>query len=222
MDNQPKEIVIKIRTRDIKKLIYFSILLILAILIVLQYFFPISCPKCNCENKTEIKEETTLTQVIPEPIKPLEQEVKEEPKVEENKTETIVLNKTQETEEDEPTIAITGDLYFTLDDIIYDIKGEDWAKVTKIEFTISNAQSIDFTPKILVYCYDDNDPTEQKNYIEEEIILPKLKSSHEITETKDVSISFNEIEKEKTLKLVLKDQDDDVLDTIQKKFTVSS
>jgi hypothetical protein len=224
-EKQQKEIVIKIRTRDIKKVMYFSVLIVLILLLVLQYFFPISC-KCD-GNKTETKETNLTTQTIPAPIEPLEPEQENQTEIE-TQAENQTINETQtnqtETNETEevPEVAITGELYFKVNDVKTVVKAEDWAKVTEIEYTISNAQSIDFIPKIYIYCYDDNDPSDVKDYIDETIILPKLKAGNEITEVSDVSISFNEIDKEKTLKLVLKDDDENTLKTIYEKFTVSS
>ena len=218
-DQQPKEIVIKIKTKNIKQILYFSIPIILAVLLVLQFFFPISCPVCDCQNITIETEEVQLEpEIIPEPVTLPEPEVEEEEIIAEEEPEET----TEEETDDGPTIAVTGDLYFKIDDITYEIKGEDWAKVTKIKYTISNAMSIDFIPKIEIYCYDDNDPDDIKNYIEETLILSELKSGYEITETATVSISFNEIDEEKELKLILRDQDDDTLKTIKKQFTISS
>ena len=90
-----------------------------------------------------------------------------------------------------------------------------------ITIRITNQKPKSFYPKILAYLWDDNDPGDVKTYVEEEIYLNKLEAGKSITEESDVSISFNEIDKEKTLKLVLYDEDDEVIDTVIKKFTAS-
>ena len=223
----PKEIVIKIKTKNLKQILYFSVLSILILLVILQYFFPISCPTtCFEENDSQkIKQDTkdlAAGTVVIDPIKISTKEKEGETEEKQQEQEEEQEETTKDNEEEETEVSITGDVYFKIDDITYEVKGEDWAKVTKIKYTITNSLARDFTPKIYVYCYDDNDPGEVKNYIEEEIVLEDIESGSIKTETTDVSISFNEIDKEKTLKMILKDENENKLETVYKTFTVSS
>jgi len=212
MEEKPKEIVIKIKTKNIKQIAYFAVPVILALLLILQYIFPISCPICECENQTQ-EENTTVTEtqpVIPEPVPILEE------------PEPIVEPEPEPVQEpEEELLDITGEAEIDILDITHEIKGEDWAIVTKVKINIQNAKALSIDPVIEFYLFDDNDPTDQENYVEEKIILDELESGHEITETVKVHISFNEIDQEKTLKAVLKD-DNKELDKIMKEFTASS
>jgi hypothetical protein len=136
-----------------------------------------------------------------------------------SQTNDTEQNETEEEEEpEEELLPITGQVELTIDKVTTEVKGEDWAKIVKIEFTIKN-QKIPFYPKILAYLWDDNDEAEVRNYIEEEIYLSKSNAGEMITEEKEVSISYNEIDEEKTLKLVLEDEDEEELDFVIYKFT---
>ncbi|MBW2965504.1 hypothetical protein KY342_00200 [Candidatus Woesearchaeota archaeon] len=138
-----------------------------------------------------------------------------------SQTNTSQNETTTEEDEEEPEeglLLITGQVEIDIDRITTEKKGENWAKVVKIKYTIKN-QKTNFYPRILVYLWDDNDDADIRNYVEEEIYLSKLKAGEALTEEKDVSISYNEINKEKTLKLVLEDEDGYVLDAAIKKFT---
>jgi hypothetical protein len=123
--------------------------------------------------------------------------------------------------EESELLPITGQISFFIDKITKEEKGEDWGKVTKIEFTIINQKPKSFYPKVLIYLWDDNDDSGTKTYVEEEIYFNKLESGKSITKEKDVSISFNEIDKEKTLKAMLYDEDDEELDIVIETFTLS-
>jgi len=129
-------------------------------------------------------------------------------------------NETEEEIEEEPEelLPITGQVELTIDKVTTEVKGEDWAKIVKIKFTIKN-QKMPFYPKILAYLWDENDEAEVRNYVEEEIYLSKSNAGEMITEEKEVGISYNEIDKEKTLKLALEDEDEDELDFVIYKFT---
>jgi len=114
-------------------------------------------------------------------------------------TQTTTPNTTATTQPaSDPLLPITGQISFFIDEITKEVKGEDWGKVTEIKFTITNQKPKSFYPKVLIYCWDDNDPADVKTYVEEEIYFNKLESGKSITEEKEVSISFNEIDEEKT------------------------
>jgi hypothetical protein len=130
-------------------------------------------------------------------------------------------NQTEEEEPEEELLPITGEVTFSIDKITTEVKAEDWAKVVKIKFTITNQNPKNFYPKAEVYLWDDDDDLDMRNYVEEEVYFNKLGAGKEITVEKDVSVSFNEIEKEKTLKVILYDEDDEELDVVIDTFTAS-
>jgi len=141
-----------------------------------------------------------------------------------NSQTTNTTTEPEPEEQDEPEedlLPITGQIGFSIDKITKEIKGEDWAKVTNIKFTIINQKSKSFYPKVLIYLWDENDDSDTKNYVEEELYFDKLESGKSSTQEKEVSISFNEIDKEKTLKAILYDEDNEEMDIAIEKFTVS-
>ena len=209
-----------IRVRYIKIAVFLLIPLILLTLNIVQYYYP-HCSACtSCGTNDTQKITAAATEIKPfEVEEPVVNETPEEvvEVVVENTTET---NTTEETEVDEDLLPITGNIAFTIDDVIYEDKGE-WAKVTKIKYTIKN-QKEDLVPKVLVYGYDDTYNTMDKDYVEETIILPELKAGKSVTKESKISITFSNLDEEKTIKLeLLRDGGTTVLKTAIKKLTIS-
>jgi len=219
-----------IKEESIKKFLYILMLLILVGIIIGQQVYLQHYKIRNSSTKIsqkEIEEQRKNSSVII--LKNNEkifqyQEEKSNTENETNQTQNKTqeeINETMENEvTDQTTKPLSGKITFTIDKITSEVKGEDWAKVTKIKYTIDN-QKQDFFPKLLVYCYDDNDEEDIKNYIEEEITLSKLKAGDLMIQESDVSITFNELDKTKTLKIKLYD-DDTLLKTGTKTFKASS
>ena len=209
-----EDIVIKVR--HIKKGFYILLTIALLTIIVIQYYYP------NCSRCIEKTEESKIIPMTEEENKSKTIEETEDSEAEsvDNTTEedTNAAEEDEDEEEEEETTSLSGEVNFKIDDIEYEIKGEDWATVTSIEYTIDN-QKADFAPTILVYLYDSNDDEVLKDYVEETISLAEIKAGNKITKTTSVHISFNEIDKEKTVKMVLKNEYDKELETATKKFT---
>ncbi|MBW2978111.1 hypothetical protein KY331_04665 [Candidatus Woesearchaeota archaeon] len=122
---------------------------------------------------------------------------------------TTSTSSNQDNESDEPPsepeTADPGVIKFTITDIEYEIKGDDWATVTSIEYKIENGKE-DFYPLIQVYLFDSNDPEDIKSLVQDTIELPLLEEGEVITKASTVHISYNEINREKTLRLVLRNE----------------
>lgn len=211
---------IVIKAKHLKVSGYLLILVILAAVIIFQYYYP-NCSRCL--NKTSTESEIAEPAIVEVETTTKESAV-EEPSTtntstEENTTATSTEDNATNTseEEQETPLTLSGEITFTIDDIVYEVKGEDWATITSIEYTIDN-QKTDFTPTISAYLYDDSDDETQKDYVEETINLAELKAGKSITKTSSVHISFNDIDKTKTLKLILQDELDKKLKTAIKTF----
>lgn len=130
-------------------------------------------------------------------------------------------NQDQDNESDEPPtepeIAETGVIKFTIQDIKYEIKGEDWATITSIKYKIENGKE-DFYPIIQVYLFDDNDPDDIKSLEQDKIELPLLEEGEVVTKESTVHISYDEINREKTLRLILRNELGKELKVAIKKF----
>jgi len=121
-------------------------------------------------------------------------------------------------EDDEPQTAEPGQVKFIIEDIKYEIKGEDWARLEKIKYRIENGKQ-DFYPIILAYLFDDNDGEDIRTLEQAKIELPLLEEGEIITKESAVQISFNELDREKTLRLVLRNELGKEVKIALKKFT---
>ena len=89
-----------------------------------------------------------------------------------------------------------------------------------MKYTITN-QKEDFTPRVLVHGYDDSYSQDMKDYVEEEIILPELKAGKITTKDSTVSITFNNLDTEKTIKIELtREGGETILKSAIKKITI--
>lgn len=214
--------------------IYITVIVILAIALIFKSSnggtngLPENSAEEEKENTEQMLKDASVTIIKNTNPKPASTTVtipkKSSNKSSNTQTTTIPIeNTTQNTTEEpqEELLPITGQIGFFIDKLTTEIKGEDWGKVVKIKFTITNQKPKSFYPKVLVYCWDDDDEAEVRSYVEEEIYFDKLDAGKSITEEKSVSVSFNEIDKEKTLKAALYDEDDEELDTAIEKFTLS-
>lgn len=209
-----------IRATTIKRSVYLVPIIILAALLVLQYYYP-HCSACDgCGTNSS----PTITAAVAE-IETVEEVVNETVETEVNTTNSTEVNTTEvnttetNTTVEEELLPITGSIKLTIDKITYDNKGT-WAKITKIKYTIVN-QKEDLTPKILVYGYDESYNSMDMGFIEEEIVLPELKAGASITKESIVSITFNDLDVEKTIKLELtRDGGTTVLKTAIKKIQI--
>ena len=91
----------------------------------------------------------------------------------------------------------------SLDDFKYEIKGENWGKITEITISILNKGNNNLDPKVLVLLYDEKDPSEEKVFIKEEIEFKYLYVGENTTKKAIINIAFNDIDLPKILKVVL-------------------
>ena len=55
-----------------------------------------------------------------------------------------------------------NNISLSLDDFKYEIKGENWGKITEMTISILNKGNNNLDPKVLVLLYDEKDPSEDK------------------------------------------------------------
>jgi len=135
------------------------------------------------------KKETQDNQAVQE----IEQEVEEAQKVE-NEEFAFSPNSIVETKDN---------ISLSLDDFKYEIKGENWGKITEMTISILNKGNNNLDPKVLVLLYDEKDPSEEKVIKKAEIEFDYLYVGEHTTKKAITNIAFDDIELQKTLKVVL-------------------
>ena len=122
-----------------------------------------------------------------------------------NASSSSQSNDTTTEPEPPPETAEPGKIKFTIEDVTYEIKGEDWATLTGIKYKIENGKD-DFYPIIQVFLYDENDPQDVKTLEQDKIELPLVEQGEVVTKESSVHVSYNNIDKEKTLRLILRNE----------------
>jgi len=136
------------------------------------------------------KAQEQANQSIPE----IEQEVETEIQVAEDKEFKFNPNSIVES---------NNNISFSLDDFKYEIKGENWGKITEMTFSILNNGTKNFDPKILVLLYDDKDPSIDKSIAKEEIDFRYMYVGEHTTKIANTDISFDDLDLPKIIKVVL-------------------
>jgi hypothetical protein len=195
-----KEITIKFKVPDLKKVGYVALIVVLVAIIILQYFVPIG-PYANPKNTTE--EIIVPIEVEVEPVV----EVVVEPVVEEPVVEVVVE------EEEDTLLPLTGDVDITIDKINIDPKPniEDYARITYVKFTITN-QDEDFNPKVVGYVLGEIDDKKDVTYSELE-----AGTESTVTETK-FTFGYSDVDEEHTFKLEIYDEKNKMVASTTKTF----
>jgi len=180
---------------------------------------------------TEMTTETTIEEVDIEEIlakqkeelqKQFDEQLAREKEELQKKIDEIENKQTTTTETTQ--VQLSGKIDMKIEDVDYEIKSDDYAKVIRLKIKIDN-QKRDITPKLLVYLYDDDDDPILRNYPSKNINLdPMIPGDvfEDFVVMGEHGIGFNEITKRKTLKVVLRDAlTNDVLDTEVKVLTLS-
>jgi len=199
LKDRPKEIVIKLNTTHLKKAGYILLIVVLILIIGLQHYYKCVVP-CNCTGITGSA-------------------VKDASKTNEkagggaNDTKIVIVGNgsknfssintskslNNSAEKEDELLPITGEVAFTIDNIEYVVKGEDYARITSVKFTIVN-QKMDFVPAIKGYL------TQYAGEEEKDVTLELLEAGRSITITEPgLTFGYNNIDKEQTLKLELYD-----------------
>jgi hypothetical protein len=223
-----KEITIKLNVCTLRKTIYVLIIIVLVGIIFAQQlgYVPTNGLKFNFSKSGQSEkasaivgtmEENETTNATASPSHDdNESDVEESSAAEAENQENATSSANETSEPEEKLLSITGEITFEITDVKHVVKSDDFATITAVKYTIIN-QKKDFMPVIIGYFYDDND---DKEYVEETIILPELKAGKQITIESPVHVGYNEINKTKTLKLVLQDDKENALKiaTIVEKF----
>jgi hypothetical protein len=140
--------------------------------------------------------------------------VLEKEEEEETPSTTITVTQENETEEENTTepepepepepeeeilLPITGEVLVTIDKINYEIKGDDYARIKSVEFTIKN-QYKDFEPKVIGYLsqYGSED--------EKSVELEELEAGKYITvDSPKLTFGYNNIDEAQILNLEVYD-----------------
>ena len=184
---KPKEITIKFNTNQLIKGGYILLVLALVCVIGYQQYYGNILPS-SCSGTTGLvvaeKESDIVGPIVEETV------LEEEP--EEETPEEVVE---EEPEEDLP---ITGDIFFTIDEVNHIVKGDDYARIMSVTFTIKN-QDEDFTPKVKGFLTYDQDDIKQ-------VELSELEAGKSTTYTStELTFGYDNIDNEKILKLELYD-----------------
>lgn len=93
----------------------------------------------------------------------------------------------------------------SLDDLNYEIKGDNWGKITEITVTILNNGNNDFKPEILVFLYDEKDRKEEwfQTKAKIEFDIWNLQVGEHITKKAIVNIPFDDLNLTKKFELAL-------------------
>lgn len=95
----------------------------------------------------------------------------------------------------------------SLDNLKYELKKENWGKITEMTVTILNKGNNNFQPKVLVLLYDEKDPKEEWTTPKAEIEFDmwQLDVGEHVTKKAITNIVFNDLDLPKKLQLVLVD-----------------
>ncbi len=203
-----KELIIKFKVNQLKKLAYGFLVIFLLSMVILQYVYP-NCNKCGLVDSVEessndsvdlISEEVISTPSVSEVIIELndsnnniDNESSNSDNVSDFTNSSEINNSSSDEESDEP-LPITGEVFLTIDEVNHVIKGEDYARVVSVTYTIKN-QDVDFTPKLRAYLTSDSDDMK-------EVTLSTLDAGDSITqkETK-FTFGYKDISETHTLKI---------------------
>lgn len=186
------EIVIKITPRNLERLIYIIIILILLVFSVVMFYKKAGdCPKLEC-NKT-------IEKVAATPAKETTEETAED-------TEITV----KETVEEEKTTKSTGKVDFLLTDVKLCITNEtlDKGRFDTVSIYIKNGLDRKLNAKVELYVWDSNDPDELEEYPAQKIEKISILAGAPFTHTYEMTGGmFTELDNPKTVKAVLIDSD---------------
>ena len=98
----------------------------------------------------------------------------------------------------------------SIDNVKYEIKGEDWGKLTEVTFTILNEMHTSFSPKVYIALWDGGDKEDEwyRADANVEFDIYSLNKGEHITQSAITDIGFNNLNLTKSLRLVLVDSYD--------------
>lgn len=234
---------IVIRADTVKRTVYLIPIIILIGIVAFQFFYP-RCSACSVcgtdENKINSNSVSEISdQGLSSGSKEIEDSSSEtvdngDSSQEESEQETESQEDNNEVEEtEEPssedssessssciTTDVSNKVEVEIKKITYTVKGEDWAKVTKVQYNIKNGKK-DFKPILRIFVYDDDDNDIDKGYYKEITLPDTLEKGCQLTKESITSFSYNDIDKVKTVKMQVLDSDSSVLDSTTKSFETS-
>jgi len=208
MEENQKEIVIRLKPKHLKNAAYLTLILVLVGIITVQHYFP----DCSIQDEPEIQGEITgliITETIT--AEPEENETSQESNTTQEEEEEII-EESPIVEPEDSKLPITGEIILSIDKINYVIKGEDNARINSVQFTIIN-QNEDFKPRLKAYL---------ESYGEEDskvVDLAELEAGDSITDTSSkLTFGYNSIDQEQKLVLKLYNEKNKYIKTAIKAF----
>jgi hypothetical protein len=211
-----KEITVKFKLNlnHLKLAGYIVLVLALVSIIIMQHFGVIPVKNAVGAATSAIQEENTTEEkkagvTIIKPSGNVTTQTDSNTSDEEDETE-------EEPEEDEPELLpITGEVLVIINKINYEVKGDDYARINSVKFTIKN-QLKDFEPKIVAFL------TQYGSDDEKEIELDELKAGEQITiDSPVLTFGYNNIDDDQILNLEVYDEDNRRIVKTSKTFSTN-
>ena len=156
-----------------------------------------------------IYEEGTPIEEQAETVEEQTEEILEEVLIEEPEEELVIIEDEPDGFELSPESIFNtqNNISLSIDDIQYEIKGENWGKIIGITTTVINNGDTTFKPKAIVRLHDDGDLAEErvKPKAEIEFDVEELKPGEHVTKQAIVNIAFNDLLLTKEFELILVD-----------------
>lgn len=139
---------------------------------------------------------------------------KQTPQIQERVYESIPTEKPNQEKEfkfsSDSIVSTQNGISLSLDNFKYEIKGDDWGKITTIDLSVLNKGNSAFHPKVLVLLYDDKSLKEEWTTPKAEIKFDiwSLGVNEHVTKSATVNIPFHYLNLTKKFKLVLTDDFD--------------
>ena len=219
-----------IRKQAFERVIFSFIIFILLALLAVQNFKCNSCSNPDDELLDDITGAAVTGDILNPPTDPVPDPIVEEP---EATCEDNILNQDETNidcggvcggywydgqcnEEPKP---LSGEVVYAIDQIDYTITAEDFAVISKIEFSIDNGLESDLVLTALLYVFDETDDDVAKNYVNEKINLPKIRSGEVYKNIHDVHASFDDLHHTKTVRIVFQ-QDEEEFGSLAKELDI--
>ncbi len=228
------DITIRVNSRSIERIVWIIIVILLIAGIAYMYFSDFKCDDTTADviDEPDVDIDDTATDIDDTDTDVddgTDTDVEDDT---EDDTDTDTEDDTKtDTDDDDPTAATVkaGDLELTVDipikvkntmllrkDSQYELKGDDYAKLTAIYFTINNNKK-SFIPRLEVFVYDTND--NEEDYKEIITFTSMIDKGKIFDKVERINIGFNEINNSKTFEVVLRDESGILLDRFKKVMT---
>lgn len=225
-----REIVIRYSPRSIKR--FFNFLFILALLgvITYQFYYPhcsfcSSCGSADLITGAAVADADNDDSLVSDQVGVVGESGEVSGEIDESSEADVLVNDTDiavvdEVDDsdvadssDDSLLEVTGQVGLEIDDINFVVKGDDYARVMSVKFTVKNQLDRDLTPEVRAYLTHDLDDMK-------EVALDTIASGEQVTilESK-FTFGYNGIDSPKSVKLELFDEKSKLLKSATKSFS---